>query len=302
MSNPLDLPGPQFLAFYTIFGVLVIAGFWMAQAAREGGTPPQIDMSDPYMIAYLRGGANEAARVAVVSLIDRGLLVARDDETLRAASAPSGRLLPLEEAVLGTFGKSHAIAEVFESASVTAACEAYERTLAHLALLPDATIRAARRRRHIVALVLLIGFAGAKIVVALSRGRTNILFLIVLTLAFIVVMSRVMPRGARTARGNALLKDLRRLFERLRERTTQFRPGTATTDVALVAAVFGVGVLPAERFTYVKRLFPRANAQSSCGTGSSSCGSSSSSSCGGGGSDGGGGGGCGGCGGGGGGD
>jgi len=33
-------------------------------------------MSDPYLIAYLRSGENEALHGATVSLLDRGLMVA----------------------------------------------------------------------------------------------------------------------------------------------------------------------------------------------------------------------------------
>jgi len=63
--NPFDLPGPQFLLFYIIFAGLVITGlvFWRRRAESSPSTP-RIDLSDPYLIAYLRGGEKEVRRVA----------------------------------------------------------------------------------------------------------------------------------------------------------------------------------------------------------------------------------------------
>ena len=63
--NPFDLPGPQFLLFYIIFAGLVILGLvlWRRRAESSPSTP-RIDLSDPYLIAYLRGGEKEVRRVA----------------------------------------------------------------------------------------------------------------------------------------------------------------------------------------------------------------------------------------------
>ena len=63
--NPFDLPGPQFLLFYIVFAGLVITGliFWRRRAESSASTP-RIDLSDPYLIAYLRGGEKEVRRVA----------------------------------------------------------------------------------------------------------------------------------------------------------------------------------------------------------------------------------------------
>jgi len=285
VTNPLDLPGPQFLLFYASVGAVVLYAIWMMQNGSEGGDAPRVDMSDPYVIAYLRGGAREAARVATISLVDRGVLVA-NDATLTPATLKTGTLVALEQAIVATLAHGGTMTDVFQAPRVDAACAAYVSMLARHGLIPDEAMRTARRRRLRIALAILLGLAVLKIVVALSRGRTNIIFLIILAVAFTVIAAKLTFR-LRTARGTAFLNDLRVLFARLRDRSGQLMPGTATTDVALLAAVFGVAALPAERFTYVRRLFPRANEHSSCGT---------VSSCGGGGGDGGG---CGGCGGGG---
>jgi uncharacterized membrane protein YgcG len=133
-----------------------------------------------------------------------------------------------------------------------------------------------------------------KIVVALSGGHTNIQFLIILTVAF-GFAAYAISRPRLTAKGEALLDNLRMLFGNLKDRALSIRPSSSPNELALLAAVFGIGAIPASAFPYAKKLYPKAASSgstfvSSCG---SSCGSSSGSSCGGGGC----GGGCGGCGG-----
>ena len=291
MINPFDLPGPQFLVFYAVVGLVVLYVLWRYQKAREGGAAPRVDLPDPYLIAFLRGGAAEAARIATVSLIDRGLIVPKNKYLARATTRP-GTLTALDRAVFDAVPTAGIMSnDVLTAPRVLAACESYRRTLMHHGLIPDAALRAARLRGRLVALALLIGLAGVKINVALSRGRTNIVFLIVLAIVFAVVVMVITARK-QTVRGAAFLQDLRLLFNRLRQRVSALEPGTATPDLTLAAAVFGVAVLPSSRFTYLRQLFPYAsNPSSSCGSSSGGCGGGSSGGCGGGG--------CGGCGGGG---
>ena len=73
--NPFNLPGPAFLAFYVTFGIALIAGaciYWFFRTRRVE-TPV---LTNPYEIAYLRGGAAEAVRVAVIGLLERNILEA----------------------------------------------------------------------------------------------------------------------------------------------------------------------------------------------------------------------------------
>lgn len=86
--NPFELSGPEFLLFYIIFSVVVIgvAVFWRRRAELPAA-PPKLDLSDPYLIAYLRGGDAEVLRVATVTLIDRGLLKADGTRLQRAEHA-----------------------------------------------------------------------------------------------------------------------------------------------------------------------------------------------------------------------
>jgi uncharacterized protein (TIGR04222 family) len=284
MINPLDLAGPQFLAFYIALGVVVFLWIYFVQSAREGGPPPKLDTSDPYLIAYLRGGTHEAARVATVSLIDRGLLKEKDTWLTTSEFIASARR-PIENAILEVFRQSADAQAILGAPSIERACDNYQRTLTRLGLLPDEETRAARHRRLAAALLILLGMAAAKIAVALSRGRTNIVFLVILAVISCIIAYRLIQR-LRTRRGDAVLADLQKLFARLKDRASSLRAGGATSEVALLTAVFGLSALPEDRFPYARRLYPKAaTVGSSCGA---SCGSSCGGGCGGG---------CGGCGG-----
>lgn len=314
--NPFDLPGPQFLLFYAALSGVVILLLRLLRHAGEAqpdtdtpllrrlkhgliglrhapGPAPKVDLSDAYLIAYLRGGPNEALRVASVSLVDRGLLTARDDGQLVTERSEAVDLVrrPIEKALLERFKVPAAASSIFADPTLAAACEDYERRLVGLGLLPGAAQKAANRRRLVVAVAVLWGVAVLKVAVALGRGRSNVLFLVILTLLAAWLAYRA-ARLARTARGEALLADLRTLFASLRE--AAIRPGGATQELALLAAVFGLAAIPMPLFPYVRTLYPKAasasGSNSSCGA---SCGASCGSSCGGGGC----GGGCGGCGG-----
>lgn len=301
--NPFDWPGPPFLAFYAAFGVLVVLVLVKARNAAEAGDPTRVDLTDPYLLAFLRGGANEAARVATISLVDRGLLKASETTLHAKAGHPekSVRRL-LEKRLLELFQDKDEATKAFSSANVRDACDELEKTLTGLGLLPTAVQSGARAFRLFLGVVALVGVAVTKIVLALSRGRHNVGFLIVLMFGFSIAAFAVsFPR--QTARGRALLADARALFSSLKARASSLTRGGATADAVLLAAVFGVAALPDASFGFARKLYPKAAADSSSNVGSScgsSCGSSSgsSSSCGGGGSSCGGGG-CGGCGGGG---
>jgi uncharacterized protein (TIGR04222 family) len=289
MANPFDLPGPQFLIFYVVLGVFTISILWLARQASEAADAPRIDYSDPYLLAYLRGGAAEVIRVATVSLIDRGLLQMTDDQLVDVnQSAVNIVRRPIEKALLQHFRFRAKASSAFTSPAILSTCEEYRDALQRLGLIPDESISRARLWRLCVAVVLLSGVAALKILIALQRGRTNIFFLVLLVVFFVFIAIRV-HNPLRTRRGDALLADLRSLFSSLKARAAMLRPGGETADAALLMAIFGLEALPAVSFPYAKQLQPKSSASStsSCG---SACGSSCGSSCGGGG-------GCGGCGG-----
>src|SRR5262245_9138943 len=99
--NPFDLRGPEFLVFYLILSTIVIGVLILSRRAAEFGNIPKTDVSDPYLIAYLRGGKGETLRLATLSLIERRLLSAQD-QTLQATASSFSHYItnPVEEKLL----------------------------------------------------------------------------------------------------------------------------------------------------------------------------------------------------------
>lgn len=289
--NPFDLPGPEFLAFYIVFGSAVIAGLYIARGISESGTVPKMDYSNPYLLAYLRGGERETIHVAAMSLIDRGLLRA-DGEQLSASSKNAEQIVhrPVEKALLGRSRVVREIARTSESGTLKAACKEYKDKLEDLGLLPNEKIANARVYRLVVALILLFGVAFIKVIFATLQGRQNIVFLLILAGIFGYIAIKTY-NPFRTALGNVMLADLKTLFSSLKTRAATIVPGGSTGEAALLMAVFGATALPSSRFPIIDR-FEEYRRGSSTACGGSGCGGGSSSSCCSGGS------GCGGCGGG----
>ncbi len=318
--NPFDLRGPEFLLFYFVLSAIVLLTLFLLRWRDERQESLKPPLDDPYLVAFLRGGEGEALRIATLSLIDRGLLTLRSSGTSTLfLSSPENRLelkdplfidtvkRPIEKHILEAFKTAQPISTTLGSLTDCTACTDYALNLEKLGLLPNPDTRSARRRRLWIALAILLGVAGLKILIALSRGRTNILFLIILAIIAAYVAPRI-SNPFRTARGEKFLEDIKSLFGSLRLRADLLRPGGANTDLVWLASAYGLDAVSPILFPYVSALLPHKphrepgsggwGSSSSCGT-FASCGSGGSS-CGGGGGCGGGsgcgGGGCGGCG------
>ena len=293
--NPFDLRGPDFLAFYAVLGAGTVGVVWLLRRLGEGGQAAGGIPNNYLDIAYLRGGSNEALRVATMNLVNRGLIDVKSDDTLQTVDRRAGDLVTRrsERRILEKFQERAAAPTIFSDRTLMrAAREDCEPPLAQLGAVPDRGAKTVRALLLLVAVAVLVFVATLKIVIALSRGRSNVLFLVAEAVVFCVVAYKV-THPLRTPAGNALLADLRTLFAGLRERGRSLARGVETEDFALLMAVYGMAALPVS-FSF-DRLFPKAQHSSSCGSG---CGSGSGG-CGGGGGDGGGGGcggGCGGCG------
>jgi uncharacterized protein (TIGR04222 family) len=293
--NPFDLRGPEFLVFYAILGILVTGGAAVLRRRSESVVVATGPLLDYLKIAYLRAGADEALRVATLALIDRGLIAVVDDDRLKTTQAAVPAGLPrTEQRLLESCRDATRASEILsdESLRITVSTEC-EGQLVRAGLLPDAKVKSARTGLLFAGVFFLVLVAFLKILIALGRGRTNVGFLVVACLLFAFLVYRV-TNPFRTQAGEAMLADLRNLFWALRDRAVSMTVPSGGNDLALLAAVFGTGSLPAGA-GYVERLFRKpdksSSSGSSCGSGGSSCGSGGSS-CGGGC-----GGGCGGCGG-----
>ena len=267
---------------YVVTGVALIFGLrWWFQREESVDTPSPLKMSDPYLIAYLRAGRNEALRVATVSLLDRSLLVP-SRQTVRTSNSAAVRLVqrPIEKAILKFYENSAEGHKIFKDKSALAACDDYAKSLKAEKMLAVSETFMRRLLPAAIVLVTLLWLTWTRVTMAFAAGRHNVGFLTVVTVVLIVVTLYFWFRR-RTAHGDAMVADLQKLFSRLKTRAKALRPGGESNEVALLAAVFGLSALPAKNFPFLAQLYP-ANSSSGSGCGSSSS-CSSGSSCGGGG-------------------
>lgn len=307
--NPFDLSGPQFLFFYLLLVLVTVfvvsrlrrlSDEMRAAPATMGSemkgrlvrlrTGRESDMSsiasDPYMVAFLRGGKNETLRVAALSLVDRGILQHHEEELIVSWNiTPAHVRRPVEQALVRHFTTRNTAQSIFNDKTLEASCGEYEAALAKAGLMPDSEQKSKRRALFLAGVIFLGGVAVIKAIIALSRGRFNLFFLVIMTIVALVALAVVIfPR--QTPAGRELLRDLRTLFGSLRNRASSIRPGGSSNELAILAAVYGMSAVSAIHFPWARKLFPKAN-DSSGGACGSSCGSSCGGSCGGG---------CGGCG------
>ncbi len=286
---PFDLRGPDFLLFYFGLSLATLFAGWMWRRITELGEPPKLNLADPYLIAHLRGGANETIRIATISLVERNLLKVKD-KTIERSPKPveEASLPPLEAALLQVLRTPTEPAKLFDNDYLKTSCEPYQTTLQQAGLLPSADQQSSRGLIFALAVLWLLGIGLYKVQIGLANDRPVIFLIVMMVLAVIAIITALFPRL--TPRGKAMLADMKSLYGDLRSRQSRGQsPGLQKSEAVLIAAVFGIGALGAFDYAYAKELFPRANQSSSGGCGSS-CGSGCGSGCGGGG--------CGGCGGG----
>jgi uncharacterized protein (TIGR04222 family) len=281
-----DLSGPEFLILYFCLSVIVILAVRHYRHRAESGPAPKMELSDPYLIAYLRGGENEVLRLGVITLIDRGLLAVNGD-TIRQKEQKIRRdaVDPLEYKVHKKFSIPAQAASIFQDKKLKRACAPYREKLERAGLIPDASTTRDRTSRCVVAVGILAAVGLSKIVIGITRDRP-VAFLIILMIAAVVVTAITsFPRLTR--RGQLALADIQTLYAHLRDRAFLLRRGSATPEMMMLTAAFGITALSPIEYQFARSIFPRHS--SSCGSG---CGSSGGD----GGGSGCGGGGCGGCG------
>ncbi len=289
------LPKTAFLLAYLLACATVIAMLYVRRIVAEPVRElTKFDTSDPYRLAYLRGGANEALRVATAVLIEARHLMLLQNESSgekQLVTAPNcdakSLPFPLERAVLRFFTTPRKPEEMFEQGGLKRQVDdLYKEELEKAGLLPSEAQKQARTSRALFALIFILVVGLTKIGVALWYGYTNIGFTVII-MVVAAIWALTFIGDYRTRFGNYVIKSLESLFEGMRAQAATLKANASLAQIALLAGVYGVAALPADVFPEVREAFPRAPTDSSsCGSSCSSDGGSCSS-CGGG---------CGGCG------
>jgi len=298
-----------FADYYLLFLLAAAIGGYFAYRTfglRETPAPAgaaSFDYRDPYLIAALRGGPAAVVELAIVGLLDRGLLQCDDlefDQNARLkVSRPDAVEFTgnaVERALLRAAAAHIGARDIAADFSVVAAASSYGDRLVSLGLAVDWEMRV--RRYGEIALCFVPAIAVVAIRVMMTPGSW---FFFVALGALVIGPAYYFARQKSEARGEAMLSELSVLFAGLSARANDLRRGRSVSDAMFCAATFGLWRLPASEYPAAdfysseeRRRREKKDAGSSCGSGS--CGSSCSSSDGGGGGDGGGGcgGGCGG--------
>lgn len=305
--NPIaDMYGPNFLVLYgTLIVLTLLVCRWMVlNAGRVDDAMPVAIPSqpDPYEIAYLRGGEMEVLQVIVFGLMQRGFLMPGGTSSKRIERhlepPDSKTLTDMERTVYQCFDTPRTMREavVRLGNSLQKHCLPYDWSLRQNRLLASGETVQSVQKIKIAALSLIVGLGVYKLMIAVSRGRSNVFFLIIMTgLAFFFII-RICRTPRLSARGKDYLQKLQSTFQMMKTNITQGDALQGQT-VALIIGIFGAAVLADTAYGAMLTALDPARTTSG-GFGDSSGGSDSGGGCSGGGGCGGGGGGCGGCGGG----
>ena len=266
---PFNLTGPHFLGFFIAFGLCVV----LIPLSRRWTSPSHDDsplphLTDPMEIATLRAGYEEAARLALIVLNDRGL-IKQEGKTLRGLPEGAQTIRePLELAVFQYFQRGLPPDKLLEDGAVRNLGRKLESSLERRGLRVPALQRA---QEFCLSLTALGVVAGLRI----WMSGPPFAFLLIECAAFAALADWVRRQGA-SARGVRLLSQLRALFLRLRARANRIKRGEGQ-EVALLAAVFGFGALPFSVRSMLAVLRPKSNRSTDGGGGGcgSSCGSGS---------------------------
>ncbi len=134
--NPLEWPGPAFLGFYVaVIAVATVLTGWLRRWF-EGGPAPRLAQNDPVQIAFLRGGAEEALRVALFGLLDRGTLALTNGRIGPGAEGGKSPQGEVENAVIQHFKTPSETRTLFNPDRVQWMRGRCEPELERLGLLP----------------------------------------------------------------------------------------------------------------------------------------------------------------------
>lgn len=302
--SPFEMKGPEFLNFFTIFGVamFLLAFFWRWYALRTPTAAIDTPTLDPYETAQLADGPERVFETVLASLCHRGLIAFKQRELVRL-DTPAPDDLPLLERVVLAAITTEGVSQRIARAAAEPALEANSATLVAHGLLVGPGQMASTWLVPLLFASSVPALGVIKIFVGLSRDKP-VMFLVFLTIITVGATLAFFGRHQRlTARGSALLERMREEYAALNSLNDEAlnAPDNASL-LPLAVGLFGMTVLTGTAMASMQdEMRPLRKADDGDGgwfdSGSSDSSSSSGGDGGGGGGDGGSG--CGGCGGGG---
>ncbi|MGD9588441.1 MAG: TIGR04222 domain-containing membrane protein [Pyrinomonadaceae bacterium] len=303
LDNPLvTMDAYAFLALYVVTIISTFTIIWIArrESDKTGGLPlPAVPPDpDPFEIAYLRGGSNEAARAVVFSLMQNDMAELRKDgkRTLLQVAPAVGieRATGLERAALEWIGSKREVKELFDRANGLVArlrphLDIYHDRLTAKNLLTAEAVSGKLKKyaRFAAGFLALVG--GYRVLTSIVYGHYNIAFTVILTIIAVIAVLSAGSLPRITKLGRLYLDRLQLAFDDLKRTSVQpYLPGSETAVVPqatfagvdpllLSVGLFGGGVLAGTVFNDYNTAFQRSQQQAAAGGCGSGCGSGCSS-------------------------
>jgi hypothetical protein len=216
LHNPVtDLYSEYLLLFYALaIGAVILACYRSVRSADRTRhlEPPEIPARlDPYELAYLRGGETEVTRIAIMSLLQRGLLQTTESrdwsskalairkEVDRGRKPEPGELSPIEACVMKWTGFPATVRQIYQPDDtpyktvstlfwygatgrhayqpgglpvlLKDTCDHYQDNLATNELLAPPEMKRLGFRLWWIGSALIVGLGGYLVAVALAKGE-----------------------------------------------------------------------------------------------------------------------------------
>lgn len=286
-----NMYGPHFLLFYAVvIGVVLAVTRWQVRSAdrtleeRVDDPPDPVEATD---LALLRGNVNEVLRLTVVELVQRGFLrvvegtffgMTSGQKIAQAPTAPDPRFLSrLQRPVFDFFKSPRKASELFSDKSLKewfrVECTDAETRLEQYRLITPNEVTRKSHRTALVAGLIVLGLGVYKLVVALSKGKTNVGFLEIMAVIGVFAVLIVMRTPRVSRRGKAYLQKLQIRYSRLRYEIIGLTRAIDESGLIFAVALFGIPVLQGTAYANLVPTFRQAAASTSFGgCGGASCG------------------------------
>lgn len=305
----LHIPGPLFLVYFIILsGVLTAIGKYLTSMDNSKGYQmPEPTHLTPLEISVLKGGATEASRIAILSLIQKKVLGIEGKGIFTKVIRLKEEIVidPIESKIFNFIKHSVFPREIFRDTKLMTAIhkdlEPVYKVLSDLKLIRGSGDFFFNWSLLFLLELMIVVLGGTKLYLGVIHDRPSSFLMILLPLtAYIMFTILKPPPYAKTGLGERYLKRLKRHFNWIKE-SLEDGELPKGIDASFPAALFGVEVLSKIfQFGYFESSFkPVKHIKSGNSKFGGSCGSGcgGGADCGTGGCFGGCGGGCGGCGG-----
>ncbi|MDT7637715.1 MAG: hypothetical protein QOC83_2003 [Pseudonocardiales bacterium] len=244
------ISGPTFLTWYAALAAAVVAAAVAARfLIRNRPTLPDSTVSlddhgetDPYLAAYLNGGAELTLLAALSALRAAGQLRGRGNRCERLGEPPSGVRPALERAILIETASPRSRAQLARAHTVsTALDELRDELVRRRLLLTDGQRNRIRSWTYAVLAVLAVGLVRLVDGVVGSKPIGYLLLTVLLLTVAGVVLLLTLP--VRTIPGSRALSTLRTKHDHLKPSMKPSWTANGPAGAALGVAVFGTSAL-----------------------------------------------------------